>query len=92
MNITIYSKKNCCLCDSAKRAVNEVLKEITLKDPAKDHVKNHVSILEVDIEENRELFDIYKYLIPVVEINGKTTFIYRVDKEELWKLLKSKYP
>jgi hypothetical protein len=48
------------------------------------------SIEEIDIEKDKILFEKYKYLIPVIEINGKRVFTYSVDEIELKKLLLSK--
>jgi glutaredoxin len=78
VNITIYSKKNCHLCDIAKEALIKTQKEFPF------------SLIEVDIEKDRELFEKYKYLIPVIEIDGEKTFTYKVNEAELKAILKLK--
>ncbi|MCX9025488.1 MAG: glutaredoxin family protein [Candidatus Methanoperedens sp.] len=78
VNITIYSKKNCHLCDIAKEALINIRKEFPF------------SLIEVDIEKDREIFEKYKYLIPVIEIDGEKTFTYKVNEDELKTILKLK--
>ena len=45
------------------------------------------SLTEIDIEKNEELFEKYKYLIPVIEIDGKEVFNYKIDENKLKELL-----
>ncbi len=78
VNITIYSKKNCHLCDVAKEALINIRKEFPF------------SLIEVDIEKDKAIFEKYKYLIPVIEIDGEKTFTYKVNEAELKTILKFK--
>ncbi len=78
VNITIYSKNNCHLCDIAKEALIKIRKEFPF------------SLREVDIEKDKKIFEKYKYLIPVIEIDGKITFTYKVNETELKTILKLK--
>lgn len=77
--LTLYSKKDCHLCDIAKNELNDLRKELTF------------SITEVDIENDREAFEKYKYLIPVIEIDGEIIFSGRIDKTMLRKAITQKY-
>ncbi len=77
-SITLYSKKECRLCDIAKETLLKVRQELPF------------SLNEIDIEKDRTAFEKYKYLIPVIDIDGEKTFNYRVDENELKKLLKLK--
>ncbi len=77
-SITIYSKKDCRLCDIAKETLLKVQQEVPF------------SLNEVDIERDRTAFEKYKYLIPVIEIDGEKAFNYKVDENELKKILKLK--
>lgn len=45
-------------------------------------------IEEVDITKDLSLYELYKYAIPVVFINGKEVFRYNVEKERLKEILK----
>jgi glutaredoxin len=78
VNITIYSKKNCHLCDIAKEALIDIRKEFPF------------SLIEVDIEKDKETFEKYKYLIPVIEVDGEKIFTYKVNETELKTILKLK--
>ncbi len=75
VNITIYSKKDCHLCDIAKETLLRLQKEFPF------------SLTEIDIEKDKPAFEKYKYLIPVIEIDGKEVFTYRVNENELKKIL-----
>ncbi len=79
VKITIYSKKNCHLCDIAKETLLKAGKEFPL------------SLTEVDIEKDRETFEKYKYLIPVIEIDDEKTFTYSVNETELKSVLRQKF-
>jgi len=78
VNITIYSKKNCHLCDIAKEALIKIRKEFPF------------SLMEVDIEKDKKTFEQYKYLIPVIEIDSEKIFTYKVNEAELKTILKLK--
>jgi glutaredoxin len=76
--VTIYSKKECHLCDNAIEEL-EALRcdlEFTFK--------------EVDIEKDKIAFEKYKYLIPVIEVDGEIISMYRVDRKKLTDILKVK--
>jgi len=70
IRVTIYSKDECCLCDKAKAIVEKVARDYPLE------------IEMFDITGDREIFEKYKYLIPVIAINGEVKFISKVS--ELW--------
>ena len=74
-HITIYSKKGCHLCEVAMQKLLEIRQEFQF------------SLTEIDIEKNEELFEKYKYLIPVIEIDGKDVFTYKIDENKLKEIL-----
>jgi len=76
VNITIYSKKSCHLCEVAMQKLLELQQEYQF------------SLTELDIENNDELFGKYKYLIPVIEIDGEEVFRYKIDENKLKELLR----
>ncbi|MDD5615476.1 MAG: glutaredoxin family protein [Candidatus Methanoperedens sp.] len=78
VKLTIYSKKDCHLCDVAKEKLIKLKRELQF------------SINEVDIEKDSEAFEKYKYLIPVVEMDGKTISTYRINEDELKYLIRQK--
>ena len=79
--IEVMTKKDCCLCDDAKRIIEQVIAEV----PAE--------LKMTDIESDPELFERYKEKIPVVLINGEESFMYKVHpvtlRKKLEKLLDS---
>ncbi len=78
MIVTIYSKKDCHLCDIAKETLLKVQQELPF------------SLNEIDIEKDKTAFEKYKYLIPVIEIDGEKAFNYKVNENEFKKILKLK--
>lgn len=77
--VEIYSKENCHLCEDVKKIIKKVnsIKEFTFK--------------EIDITQDPDIFEKFKYDIPVVHINGKIAFKYRIDENEfIHKLEKRK--
>lgn len=76
--LEIYSKENCQLCDELKEVVKKVNRDIEFE------------IKEIDINKDPEIFEKYKYDIPVVHINGLIAFKHRITENELRKKLKSR--
>lgn len=67
LKVTFYTKPVCPLCDEAKAVVHELAQEILFE-------------LEfVNIEEDPELFEAYRYDIPVIHVNGRKAFKHRLD-------------
>lgn len=77
MKIEIYSKKGCHLCDEAK----EKLREFAGRYP--------LEIFEIDIEKDSEIFAKYQYEIPVVFLEGRKLFKFRIDDRKLEKAIRS---
>lgn len=71
VSVTLYTRKGCHLCDDAK----QVLRDAGL------------TIEEVDIDQDPQLQARYNYEVPVVFLNGKKAFKYRVDPQELRRRL-----
>jgi glutaredoxin len=76
--VTIYSKKECHLCDIAKEELEALRCDFEF------------SLYEVDIEKDKLAFEKYKYLIPVVEIEGKIVSTNKVDTKKMRILLSRK--
>lgn len=75
IQIEILTKKGCGLCVDAKEVVERVLPDF----PA--------TLKMIDIEFIPNLFEKYKEKIPVVRINGKESFLYKVNEITLRKKL-----
>jgi glutaredoxin len=75
MKIRILSKPDCHLCDEAKETIERVTKRLPIE------------IEVVNIQNDPQLFDQYRYDIPVIFLDDRKIFKHRVDKEKLKKIL-----
>ena len=73
--VEIYSKRDCHLCDIAKEVVQEVKQSYSFE------------LREILIQEGDEQYEQFKERIPVLFVNGKFAFQYRVNKQEFIKRL-----
>ena len=74
--VVVYSREDCCLCD-------EALAEI---EKARGEVDFAVQI--VDIDGDPALVARYGHEVPVVEVDGRKAFKFRVTSRELVRRLK----
>jgi glutaredoxin len=74
-NVTLYTRKGCCLCADAKRVL--------------ETVRRHAGfdLEEIDIDTDAELRRRYNDEVPVIAINGSKAFKHRVTERELLKKL-----
>ena len=73
--LTIYSRPGCHLCDEMKAVVGRVAQTIPL------------SLEEIDISTDPELETRYGLEIPVLLVEGKKAAKYRIEEEELARVL-----
>jgi len=66
--IEILTKRDCSLCDEAKKVVNRVLPDY----PAR--------LVMIDIESDPSLYEEFKERIPVIRINGEESFVYKTHE------------
>ncbi len=76
IQVDIYSRPGCHLCDEAKEAIERV------------RARFPFSLRVIDVESDPELEKNYGEQIPVVFINGNKAFKYHVDEAELEKKVK----
>jgi len=76
IQIDIYSRPGCHLCDEAKDFIDRVRK------------RHAFAVRVINIEEDPALESAYGTEIPVVFINGSKAFKYHVDERELEKKVK----
>jgi glutaredoxin len=69
--VVLYTREHCSLCEKAKAVLLAVRREIPFE------------LREVDIGWSGDLYDDYKNDIPVIEVDGKRAFKYRVGIPEL---------
>jgi len=71
IELTLYSRAGCHLCEAAKRVVAEARRRIVF------------DYREFDIDADSALCDLYNEEVPVIAINGVKAFRYGVDLEAL---------
>ena len=70
-DVVLYTKAGCCLCNDAKEALRLARAQVEF------------ALHEVDIESDPVLYDAHKHDIPVIEIDGRRAFKYRVTARQL---------
>lgn len=73
--VTLYTRKGCCLCDDAKRVIEAARNRADFE------------LEESDIDADAGLRALYNEEVPVIAINGRKAFKYRVSLDELLKKL-----
>jgi glutaredoxin len=75
--VTIYSKPGCCLCEQAKEQLLDL------------QATYEFALREINILQDLSLYNNYREEIPVIFINGRKVFKYRLDEKPFIRLLKS---
>ena len=75
--VEIYSKEECHLCERAK----DKLKEIRVRHP--------FELREILLHNGHPRFDEFNELVPVIVINDKVAFHYRVPEKKFIELLRN---
>ncbi|HEV8720664.1 MAG TPA: glutaredoxin family protein [Candidatus Binatia bacterium] len=78
--LTLYSRQDCGLCDEMKEVVRAVASEIPLE------------MEEIDVDRSNELREKFGNEVPVLFINGRKAFKYRVSTNQLEKRLMRRSP
>lgn len=68
IRVEVYGKADCPLCDEVKAVLRRVQREIPF------------DLGEVDIEASPALRETYKERVPLVFVNGRLAFKFRVDE------------
>lgn len=74
--ILLYTRKGCCLCEEMKEVIRKVAGEISFE------------MKEIDVDTAPDLQEKYGSEVPVLFINGRKAFKYRVTEGELKNKLK----
>jgi hypothetical protein len=75
VNITFYYKDGCWLCDHAQEMLNGL------------KVRHDIMINKVAIDSDDDLYELYRFDIPVFEFRDGSTLNARIKKKELLKKL-----
>jgi len=76
LRLALYSKPNCPLCDEAKAAIETFARECELE------------LEVVDISRNKQLWNEYKFDIPVLLIDGEVAARHHIGLKKLRVLRK----
>ena len=78
VRVTLYTRAGCCLCDDAKQVLEAARKRAGF------------DLEEVDIDGDPNLRHLYNDEVPVIAINGRKAFKYRVTELELMKKIEAR--
>lgn len=78
--LTLYTRRDCCLCDEMKEVVRAA---------AADH---SFSLVELDVDSSADLQKQYGTEVPVLFIDGRKAFKYRVTAKQLAKKISRRPP
>ncbi len=71
LSVTLYGKAGCCLCDEARAHLEELAADVEL------------DLQEIDIRSDPELFERYRYRIPVIVVDGVERLEGRIDATDV---------
>lgn len=74
-HITIYTRRDCHLCDEARAAVSRAAADVS------------VTIETSDVDADPDLQRRFGHEVPVVFLDGRKVFKFRVDEARLRRLL-----
>lgn len=77
--VTLYAKAGCHLCDEARAYLEDALADLD----------EELDLRETDIRRDPELFERYRYRIPVIEVDGVERLEGRIDSDAVRELLRS---
>jgi glutaredoxin len=74
--LLLYTRKDCCLCEEMKSTLSRVAGRVPF------------ALEEIDVDKSPELREKYGNEVPVLFINGRKAFKYRLMAKELEQRLK----
>ena len=74
--VVVYSRKDCCLCDDALAEIERARRQ------------RPFALEVVDVDRDPELTTRYGHEVPVVEIDGRKAFKFRLTAEQLLRRLR----
>ena len=73
--VTLYTRTSCCLCEDAKKVISAARQYADF------------DYAEVDIDFDPDLVRLYGHEVPVITVNRKKAFKYRVELNEFLRKL-----
>ena len=74
--LTLFSRRDCCLCEEMKAVIRQVASRVVFQ------------VEEIDVDTSPELQALYGNEVPVLFIDDRKAFKYRVTWKELEKKLR----
>jgi len=74
-HVTLYTRVGCCLCDDVKQVIAAARTDVEF------------TYEEIDIDRDPDLLRLYNHEVPVVAINRRKAFKYRLSMNEFLKKL-----
>src|SRR5437588_8259877 len=71
MQVTFYTKAGCHLCEEARDMLDDIAAETAYE------------LTEIDIRRDPDIFEQYRYRIPVIIINGERLLEGRIEYRDL---------
>ena len=71
--VTFYTKAGCHLCEEARDMLDDIA------------AQSSYELTEIDIRSNSDIFEAYRYRIPVIIINNDTLLEGRIEYRDLVK-------
>ncbi len=75
VRLTFYYKEGCCLCDAAQETLNGLREQYDIE------------VRSIDITSSDELYELYRFDIPVFEFKDGTYLWGRIKKKDLLRKL-----
>jgi len=73
--VVVYTRKGCHLCEIVKESLDKL------------HKQGGFTWREIDVDSDAEVRRLYNDEVPVVFINGRKAFKYRMDEREFLRKL-----
>lgn len=77
VKLTYYYKEGCWLCDTAEEMLNGFSEKFAL------------SVKKINVASSNDLYELYRFDIPVFEFRDGTTLHGRIKKKDLLESLKA---
>lgn len=74
--VVVYGREDCCLCDEALLEIEKV------------RADSAFFLRKVDIDTDPQLVEKYGHEVPVIEINGRKAFKFRLSAREFRRRLR----
>lgn len=78
IDITFYHRPSCWLCDKAEEMMNGLVE------------RYGINVTRVNIDDDEELYDLYRYDIPVIDFMDGRTLHGNIKKKDLVAKLEEK--